>query len=89
MLLVPTLSHSLLSVSRASENGKATCFGKSGCKSINKDGKVIAFAIRVGNLYCSEVCSSLDADLEDNKVWDGGTPKLSQVRSVGRKTYVF
>ena len=56
VLLVPKLSYSLLSVSKASEAGKITKFDNSGCEIINKDGRVIAFAIRVGNLYCLEVC---------------------------------
>lgn len=56
VLFVPKLSYSLLSVSKASEAGKITKFDNSGCEIINKDGKVIAFATRVGNLYCLEVC---------------------------------
>ena len=56
VLLLPKLSYSLLSVSKASEAGKTTRFDSSGCEIVNKDGKVIAFATRVGNLYYMEYC---------------------------------
>ena len=81
VLLVPKLSYSLLSVSKASKAGKTAKFDNTGCEIINKEGKVIAFANRVGNLYCLEVCRDsqfkrkdvVDADVKDNRVWDGGT----------------
>ena len=50
VLLVPKLSYSLLSVSKASTAGKTTKFDKTRCKIINEQGKVIGFATRVGNL---------------------------------------
>ncbi len=50
MLYVPKLSYSLLSVSKASNAGKTTVFDRSGCKILNEQKKVIAFATRVGNL---------------------------------------
>ena len=53
VLLVPKLSYSLLSVSKASEAGKTTRYNKSGCEIL----KVVAFATRVGNLYYLEHCS--------------------------------
>ena len=56
MLFVPDLSYSLLSVSKASHAGKVTKFDKSGCEILNKEGKVILFATRVGNLYYVEHC---------------------------------
>ena len=51
VLLVPKLSFSLLSVSKASSAGKVTRFDKSGCEILNERKEVIAFATRVGNLY--------------------------------------
>ena len=54
VLLVPKLSYSLLSVSKASEAGKTTRYNKSGCEILKK---VVAFATRVGNLYYLEHCS--------------------------------
>ena len=56
VLLLPKLSYSLLSVSKASEAGKTTRFDNSGCEIVNQDKKMIAFATRVGNLYCLEYC---------------------------------
>ena len=61
VLLVPKLSYSLLSVSKASEAGKITKFDSFGCEIINNNGKVIAFATRVGNLYCLEVCRKTES----------------------------
>ena len=43
-------------MSKASEAGNTTSFDNSGCEIVNKDKKVIAFATRVGNLYCLEYC---------------------------------
>ena len=51
VLLVPKLSYSLPSVSKAFSAGKSTKFDKAGCEILNKQEKVIAFATRVGNLY--------------------------------------
>lgn len=56
VLLVPNLSYSLLSVSKASEAGKTTKFDNSGCEIRNKNKEVIGFATRVGNLYYLEYC---------------------------------
>lgn len=56
VLLVPKLSYSLLSVSKASNAGKITRFDKSGCEILNENKEVIAFATRVGNLYFLEHC---------------------------------
>ena len=56
VLYVPKLSYNLLSVSKASEAGKTTKFNNSGCEILNKDGKLIAIATRVGNLYYLEHC---------------------------------
>ena len=49
VLLVPKLSYSLLSVSKASSKGKTTRFDKKGCEILNEKKEVIAFATRVGN----------------------------------------
>ena len=56
VLLVPKLSHNLLSVSKASELGKTTKFYNTGCEILNESNKVIAFATKVGSLYFLEVC---------------------------------
>ena len=56
VLLVPNLSYSLLSVSKASSARKVTKFDSSGCEILNEEKKVIAFATRVGNLYHLEHC---------------------------------
>ena len=56
VLLVPNLSYSLLSVSKASEAGKTTKFDNSGCEIRNKNEEEIGFATRVGNLYYLEYC---------------------------------
>ena len=56
MLYVPKLSYNLPSVSKALEAGKSVMFDSSGCEILNGDNKVIAFATRVGNLYCLEFC---------------------------------
>ena len=56
VLLVPNLSYSLLSVSKAYSAGKATRFDKRGCEILNSRKKVIAFATRIGNLYHLEHC---------------------------------
>ena len=58
VLYVPKLSHNLLSVSKASEAGKATKFDNSGCEIRNRNGKMIAFGTRVGNLYYLEYCQN-------------------------------
>ena len=58
VLFVPKLSYSLLSVSKASNAGKTNVFDRSGCKILNEQKKVIAFATRVGNLYHLEHCRS-------------------------------
>ena len=57
VLLVPKLSYSLLSVSKASSKGKTTRFDKKGCEILNEKKEVIAFATRVGNLYHLEHCA--------------------------------
>ena len=57
MLLVPKLSYSLLSVSKAASTGKVTKFDNKGCEIVNSEERVIAFATRVGgNLYLLEHC---------------------------------
>ena len=56
VLFVPRLSYSLLSVSKASSAGKTVKFDKTGCKILNEQKRVIAFATRVGNLYHLEHC---------------------------------
>ena len=56
VLLVPELSYSLLSVSKAASAGKITKFDKRGCEIMNAQKKVIGFATRVGNLYYLEHC---------------------------------
>ena len=56
VLLVPNLSYSLLSVSKACNAGKITKFNKSGCEILNEEKKVIAFTTRAGNLYHLEHC---------------------------------
>ena len=61
VLLVPGLSYSLLSVSKASLAGKKTKFDKNGCEVLNEQNKVIAFATRVGNLYHLEHCRTFQA----------------------------
>ena len=54
VLLVPKLSYSLLSVSKASSKGKTTRFD---CEILNEKKEVITFATRVGNLYHLEHCA--------------------------------
>ena len=74
VLLVPELSYSLLSVSRASSAGKTTKYDKAGCEILNEQKKVIAFTTRVGNLYHWEHCRKFQAvkvtDVESKeKLW--------------------
>ena len=54
VLFVPNLAYNLLSVSKAAEAGKTTQFDERGCQILTNDGKVIAVAKRVGNLYYLE-----------------------------------
>ena len=61
VLLVPKLSYSLLSVSKASTAGKITKFDKAGCEILDEQKKVIAFTTRVGNLYHLEHCRKFQA----------------------------
>ena len=51
VMYVPTLSNSLLSVSKVAESGKTTKFDKIGCQILSKSHKVIAAASSVGSLY--------------------------------------
>lgn len=44
-------SHNLLSIAKVSEAEKTRKFNDSACEILNKEGKVIAFASRVENLY--------------------------------------
>ena len=69
VLFVPKLSYSLLSVSKASEAGKATKFSKSECEILNENHRVIAFATRVGSLYFLELCRNPQVNVveKDNK----------------------
>ena len=69
VLLVPKLSYSLLSVSKASEAGKTIKLNKSGCEIVNEKNEVIAFATRVGNLYHLEYCRRAECShaVEGNK----------------------
>jgi hypothetical protein len=69
VLYVPKLSYSLLSVSKASEAGKATKFSKSECEILNENHRVIAFATRVGSLYFLELCRNPQVNVveKDNK----------------------
>ena len=73
-VLVPGLSYSLLSVSKASTAGKTTKFDKTGCEILNGQDKVIAFATRVGNLYHLEYChktqsASVANSANKEKLW--------------------
>lgn len=56
VLYVPKLSYNLLRVSKTAEAGNTTKFSKSGCEIVDKKGKVVAFATKVGNLYYLEYC---------------------------------
>ena len=58
VLLVPKLSYSPLSVSKASSTGKTTKF-KAGCEILNEQKKVIAFATQVGSLHHLEHCQKI------------------------------
>ena len=82
VLLVPTLSHSLLSVSKASEAGKVTRFDNSGCEILNERNQVIAFATRVGNLYCLEFCRNVQranvAEKNKERLWHRRYGHLSE-----------
>ena len=89
VLLVPKLSYSLLSVSKASTAGKTTKFDTTGCEIINEQGKVIGFAMRVGNLYHLEHCrktqgSNVTEKKNKEKLWHRryghlGEQKLQQI----------
>ena len=51
VLLVPSLTYNLLSVSKAAERGKETKFDQDGCRIADGSGRVIATAQRRGSLY--------------------------------------
>ena len=67
VLLVPKLSYSLLSVSKASIAGKTTKFDRTGCEILNEQKRIIGFATRVGNLYHLEHCRIQRVNLTDKK----------------------
>ena len=71
VLFVPDLSYSLLSVSKASEAGKVTRFGKSGCQILNTSNKLIACATMCGSLYMLEFerCNYAHAALTKEDAW--------------------
>ena len=54
--LVPKLSYSLLSASKAASTGKVIKFDNKGCEIVNSEERVIAFATQVGNLYHLKQC---------------------------------
>ena len=51
VLYVPKLSYNVLSVSKITEAGKVTKFGKIACYILNRDRKLIARATKLGSLY--------------------------------------
>ena len=51
VLCVPKLAYNLLSVTKASEAGKTVCFNKNVCTILNKKGKALAIAAKLGSLY--------------------------------------
>ena len=61
----------VLSVSKASEAEKITKIDCSVCEIINKEGRIIAFATLVSDLYCLEVCRK--------------TERINQAEKVGKK----
>ena len=73
VLLVPKLSYSLQSVSKASIAGKTTKFDRTGCEILNEQKRIIGFATRVGNLYHLEHCRIQRVNLTDKeskeKLW--------------------
>ena len=66
VLFVPNLAYNLLSVSKAAEAGKTTQFDECGCQILTDDGKVIAVAKRVGNLYYLE-CEESECTSEEQR----------------------
>ena len=100
VLWIPNLSHNLLSVSRASEAGKTVTFDDSGCEITNTDGKCIATASKIGDLYflnLSKNQQSLNMITEKNKerLWhrryghlsEQGLQKLAKKRLVDNFDY--
>ena len=69
VLYVPDLSYNLLSVSKATEAGNTTNFSGPGCEIVNRKGKVVAFATKVGSLYYLEYCRKKKVNMtnSDNK----------------------
>ena len=69
VLYVPKLSYNLLSVSKAAEAGNTTNFSGTGCEIVDREGKVTAFATKVGSLYYLEYCHKEKANTtkSDNK----------------------
>ena len=51
VLYVPNLSYNLLSVSKATNPGKAVEFSEAGCEIMDEDRKLIATATSVGSLF--------------------------------------
>ena len=51
VLCVPKLAYNLLSVTKASEAGKTVCFNKNICAILNKKGKALTIATKLGSLY--------------------------------------
>ena len=77
---VPKLTHNLLSVSKA---GKTTKFDSSGCQIMNHNSQIIAFATRVGNLYCLEVCHNAQQlnVVEKDRLWHRRYGHLNDAKS--------
>ena len=51
VLHVPNLSYNLLSVAKATENGKRSVFTSTGCKFIDADSKIVASGKKIDRLY--------------------------------------
>ena len=97
VLYVPDLSYNLLSVAKASEARKISKFS---CELINHDGKTIAFATRVENLYYLEYCrkrQEVNVAGSKEKLWhrryghvgEQGLQKLASGRTVRKKSIGF
>ena len=75
VLYVPTLSHNLLSVSKATSNIKSTVFTNTGCEFVNAENKVVATGNKIDRLYylnCSQTQQAAVAQngsLPPEKLW--------------------
>ena len=64
VLFVSKLTFNLLSVAKTAKAGKFFEFSDSSCQIIDEQGRVIAVAEKIGNLYHLKCCGTKDADSE-------------------------